>query len=107
MRCFEVEVTGERYWLAGVGDVGALSAFVTYVGVRGSDGGAVVGPTYLSVSGFSGSVDDQRHLHWREGIRPLVPGDVTTLCVLEAESPDPGVAPVPPALMNRGRRGEV
>ena len=38
MRCFEVEVNGERYCLAGVGDVGALSAFVTYVGVRGPDG---------------------------------------------------------------------
>ena len=50
MRCFEVDVNGERYCLAGVGDVGALSAFVTYVGVRGPDGATVAGPTYLSVS---------------------------------------------------------
>ncbi len=42
MRCFDVEVNGERYCLAGVGDVGALSAFVTYVGVRGSGDAAVV-----------------------------------------------------------------
>jgi hypothetical protein len=91
MRCFEVEVNGERYCLAGVGDVGALSAFVTYVGVRGSEGAAVIGPTYLSVSGFSGSVEDQRHVHWREGIHPLSPGDVITVRVLDAESPDLGV----------------
>ena len=91
MRCFDVEVNGERYCLAGVGDVGALSAFVTYVGVRGSGDAAVVGPTYLSVSGFSGSVEDQRHVHWREGIHPLSPGDVIAVRVLDAESPDPGV----------------
>jgi hypothetical protein len=94
MRCFEVEVNGERYCLAGVGDVGALSAFVTYVGVRGSEGEAVIGPTYLSVSGFSGSVEDQHHFHWREGIRPLGPGDVITVRVVDAESPDPGVPSV-------------
>jgi hypothetical protein len=94
MRGFEVEVNGERYCLAGVGDVGALSAFVTYVGVRGSEGEAMVGPTYLSVSGFSGSVDDQRHVHWREGIRPLGPGDVITVRVVDVESPDPGVPSV-------------
>jgi hypothetical protein len=46
--------------LAGAEDVGALSAFVTYVGVPGSAGSALGGPTYLSVSGFSGSVEDQR-----------------------------------------------
>jgi hypothetical protein len=96
MRCFEVAVTGERCCLAGVADVGGLSAFVTSVGVRGSDGGAVVGPTYLSVSGFSGSVDDQRHLHWREGIRPLVPGDVITLASSTRRARI-GVPSVPPA----------
>jgi hypothetical protein len=91
MRCFEVEVNGERYCLAGVGDVGALSAFVTYVGVRGPDGATVAGPTYLSVSGFSGSVEDQRPVHWREAIHPLGPGDVITVRVVDAERPDPGV----------------
>jgi len=97
MRCFEVEVNGERYCLAGVGDVGALSAFVTCVGVRGPDGATVAGPTYLSVSGFSGSVEDQRPVHWREGIHPLAPDDVITVRVVEADRPDPGVPSVPPA----------
>jgi hypothetical protein len=94
MRCFEVELNGERYCLAGVGDVGALSAFVTYVGVRGSEGEPVIGPTYLSVSGFSGSVEDQQHVHWREGIRPLGPGDVITVRVVDAERPDPAMPSV-------------
>jgi hypothetical protein len=66
MRCFEVELNGERYCLAGVGDVGALSAFVTYVGVRGSEGEPVIGPTYLSVSGL--------RLGGRPAARPLAGG---------------------------------
>ena len=98
MLCLEVAVNGERHCLAGVGEVGALSAFVTWVGTPPWEGApAVSGPTYLSVTGFSGFTDDQRHLHWGDVTFPLRVGDVVTVKVVEATEPDPGQPSLPPA----------
>lgn len=100
MRCLEVEVNGQHHCLAGVGDTGVLSAFVTWVGVMPPEGAtAPNGPTYLSVSGVTA---DQRHVHWRDVTFPLAVGDVVTVRVVEATTPEPAL----PSLAREGQLGD-
>ena len=97
MLCFDVAINGKRYCLAGVGDRGILSAFVTYYrlppDVELPDLGRKV---HLNVSGTR---PDGGGVQWAPGPSPdaTVPlrlGDVVTVQVVESASPDPGRAPL-------------
>jgi hypothetical protein len=95
--CFEIGVNGQRYCLAGVGERGILSAFVTYYRIPPDDALPDLGRrVHLNVNG---SRPDGSSVQWPPGPSPdaTVPlrmGDVVTIRVVEAASADPGRAPL-------------
>ena len=97
MLCFEIGVNGQRYCLAGVGERGILSAFVTYYRIPPDGELPDLGRrAHLNVTG---SRPDGSRVQWAPGPSPdaTVPlriGDVVTIRVVEAASPDLGRAPL-------------
>jgi hypothetical protein len=92
MLCFEVTVNGQYWCRAGIGEFGSMDAAVTWVGVEGS---GPEPPTTLSVSGMPYGLTA---VHWRDGLRRLVPGDVVEVRLVEGE-PDPFSSPPPQPLL--------
>jgi hypothetical protein len=94
---FDIAINGTRYCLAGVGDRGILSAFVTYYRLPPDDELPDLGrKVHLNVSGTR---PDGSPVQWAPGSSPdaTVPlgiGDVVTIKVVESASPDPGRAPL-------------
>jgi hypothetical protein len=95
--CFDVAINGKHYCLAGVGDRGILSAFVTYYRLPPDDELPDLGrKMHLNISGTR---PDGSSVQWAAGRSPdsTVPlnlGDVVTVRVVESASPDPGRAPL-------------
>lgn len=96
MLCLEIGINGQRYCLAGVGQAGILSAFVTYYRLPADQTLPDLGrKVHLNVSG---SRPDGSSVQWAPGSSPdaTVPlrvGDVVTIRVVEAATADPGRAP--------------
>lgn len=95
MLCLDIAINGKRYCLAGVGDRGILSAFVTYYRLPPDDELPDLGrKAHLNVAGTR---PDGSRVQWAPGASPdaTVPlklGDVVTVRVVESASPDPGRA---------------
>jgi hypothetical protein len=89
----DVAINGKRHCLAGVGNRGILSAFVTYYRIRLEEAFPDLGPkVHLHVSGTRG---DGARVHWPPGASqdatvPLRVGDVVTIRVVETDVADPG-----------------
>ena len=62
MICLKVDINGETFCIAGVGDHGCISAFVNWVHIKGDEGepGLPVQPgdVLLNVSGFKAALGD-------------------------------------------------
>ena len=90
MLCLEVTLNGKPYCLAGLGDEGAISAFVTWARFlpvyEGEENLPVPsGSTLLNVTGFT---KDTTAVHWGEAIKHLKVNDEVTIRVVEADKPD-------------------
>ncbi len=87
MLCLDIELNGEPYCRAGLGDEGVISAFVSWVKFGPPDDTVPVPPgsTLLTVSGFTG---DHTGVHWADQLRHLAIGDTVTIRVLESDTPD-------------------
>jgi hypothetical protein len=106
MICLEITVNGQRYCLAGIGEEGSLSAFVTWVkfGPEGEPNLPVPpGSTLLSVSGFT---KDRQAVHWGDAIRHLSVGDEVKIRVVETATPD-GFTLTPTLAEDKGDRGNT
>ena len=88
MLCLEIEVNGEPYCRAGLGDEGAISAFVSWVKLGPPDDSVPVPPgaTLLAVSGFT---SEHTAVHWADQLRHLSVGDEVTIRVVDSDQPDP------------------
>ena len=88
MRAFALYVNGKKISTAGIGDVGVLSAIVTWVGRRSrtsvpkSRGG--VEDIVVELGGLD--TETNEHLRWSQ--RPLRVGDDVCIKVIDAESVD-------------------
>ena len=93
MLALDVAINGKRHCVAGVGNRGILSAFVTYYRIRLEEALPDLGPkVHLHVSGTRA---DGARVHWPPGASqdatvPLRVGDVVTIRVLETDVADPG-----------------
>ena len=93
MLALDVAINGNRHCLAGVGNHGILSAFVTYYRIRLEEAFPDLGPkVHLHVSGTRA---DGTRVHWPSGTGqdatvPLQMGDVVTIRVVETDIADPG-----------------
>ena len=93
MLALDVAINGNRHCLAGVGNHGILSAFVTYYRIRLEEELPDLGPkVHLHVSGTGA---DGTRVHWPPGASqdatvPLRVGDVVTIRVVETDVADPG-----------------
>lgn len=94
MRILVVEVNGQPYCRAGVGE-GAVSAFVSHVNIPDEPGGPDAGATMLTINGFvrgeSGEPEDQTAVHWGDIAAALGPGDVVTVRLVDDEDADPPI----------------
>lgn len=89
MLCLEVTVNNQRYCLAGVGEEGAISAFVTWARFRPDDARQELpvppGSTTLTVSGI---MKDLTAVHWGQIADRLSVGDTVTIRVVDASEPE-------------------
>lgn len=90
MICLKVSINGAAFCVAGVGDHGCISAFVTWVDIEGDAGEPALpnqpGDVLLNVSGFTA---DQSPVHWRDIAHHLAVGDTVTVEVVDLASADP------------------
>ena len=96
MLCFDIAVNGTRYCVAGVGDRGILSAFVTYYRIPPGEELPDLGRQALL--NVSGTRPDGSPVQWAsnpspDATIPLRLGDVVTIRVIQSPVADPGRAP--------------
>jgi hypothetical protein len=95
--CFDIAVNGTRYCVAGVGERGTLSAFVTYYRIPPGDELPDLGrQAHLNVSGTR---PDGSRVQWAsnpspDATVPLRLGDVVTIRVIDSPGADRGRAPL-------------
>ena len=98
MLCLEVSLNDRKYCLAGLGEKGAISTFVTCVrfGPDGAEPDLPVPPGSILLT-VSGITEDLKSVHWGDVLCHLKLGDEVGIKVVEAENPDPfTVTPVLP-----------
>ena len=106
MLCLEIDLNGERYCRAGLGDEGAISAFVSWVKFGPPDPTVAnpPGSVLLNVSGFTA---EHTAVHWGDQSRHLATGDSVTIRIVDSDLPDVAtITPILPALPGAGEPGE-
>ena len=98
MICFEVWVNGEKICVAGVGEVGVLSAIVTWSQGRPNatftaESEQKPSKPYLHVGGLV----NREHVRWTQQTDQLQVGDEVTFKIIEADTADEPIHKYPQA----------
>ena len=88
MICLEVLVNSERYCLAGVGEKGVLSAFVTWANFGEAEEAGIPNPPGSIMLSVNGITSDKQSVHWGTIGDHLKKGDEVTIRIIDSDSPD-------------------